>query len=260
MFDFTSARFPVRALSAAAVLALAAGAAHAQKGETVKLAYIDALYDGQAQVISEQAQRDQELLSGYYTRWLQVTRALDEAQALRDQIAASGQNAAAEVPGSSALVLSLLKLQAFTQATDPQSPMQMDVTADPVSRVTAQASSDTSASAAPGLVQSTQPVQVQVGATPLQHVTEVQQRVGEGRLALQRLAVDGLGLGLALLGGQQRPQVELHHVAHRRVRRRRQPAFVQRHGGGGLTGLLQGPGLAQQVRHAQGRAGRAGGL
>ena len=43
MFDFTSARFPVRALSAAAVLALAAGAAHAQKGETVKLAYIDAL-------------------------------------------------------------------------------------------------------------------------------------------------------------------------------------------------------------------------
>jgi branched-chain amino acid transport system substrate-binding protein len=43
MFDFTSARFPVRALSAAAVLALAAGAVHAQKGETVKLAYIDAL-------------------------------------------------------------------------------------------------------------------------------------------------------------------------------------------------------------------------
>ena len=43
MFDFTSARFPVRVLSAAAVLALAAGSAHAQKGETVKLAYIDAL-------------------------------------------------------------------------------------------------------------------------------------------------------------------------------------------------------------------------
>jgi branched-chain amino acid transport system substrate-binding protein len=43
MFDITSARFPVRALTAAAALALAAGAAHAQKGETVKLAYIDAL-------------------------------------------------------------------------------------------------------------------------------------------------------------------------------------------------------------------------
>ncbi|WP_422013102.1 branched-chain amino acid ABC transporter substrate-binding protein [Roseateles sp.] len=43
MFDFTSARFPLRALTAAAALALAAGAAHAQKGETVKLAYIDAL-------------------------------------------------------------------------------------------------------------------------------------------------------------------------------------------------------------------------
>lgn len=43
MFDVTSARFPLRALTAAATLALAAGAAQAQKGETVKLAYIDAL-------------------------------------------------------------------------------------------------------------------------------------------------------------------------------------------------------------------------
>jgi branched-chain amino acid transport system substrate-binding protein len=37
------ARFTMRTLTAAAALALAAGAAHAQKGETVKLAYIDAL-------------------------------------------------------------------------------------------------------------------------------------------------------------------------------------------------------------------------
>jgi branched-chain amino acid transport system substrate-binding protein len=43
MFDTTSARFPLRALTAAAALAFAAGAAQAQKGETVKLAYIDAL-------------------------------------------------------------------------------------------------------------------------------------------------------------------------------------------------------------------------
>ncbi|MFG6462702.1 branched-chain amino acid ABC transporter substrate-binding protein [Roseateles sp. DXS20W] len=43
MLDINSVRFPVRALTAAAALALAAGAAHAQKGETVKLAYIDAL-------------------------------------------------------------------------------------------------------------------------------------------------------------------------------------------------------------------------
>lgn len=43
MFDLNSARFPLRALTAAAALALAAGAAQAQKGETVKLAYIDAL-------------------------------------------------------------------------------------------------------------------------------------------------------------------------------------------------------------------------
>jgi branched-chain amino acid transport system substrate-binding protein len=43
MFDITSTRFAMRTLTAAAALALAAGAAHAQKGETVKLAYIDAL-------------------------------------------------------------------------------------------------------------------------------------------------------------------------------------------------------------------------
>ncbi|KQV89303.1 branched-chain amino acid ABC transporter substrate-binding protein [Pelomonas sp. Root1237] len=45
MFDITSAHVPrlTRAFTAVAVLALAAGAAQAQKGETVKLAYIDAL-------------------------------------------------------------------------------------------------------------------------------------------------------------------------------------------------------------------------
>ncbi|MGQ3053750.1 MAG: branched-chain amino acid ABC transporter substrate-binding protein [Roseateles sp.] len=43
MFDNTSVRFTLRTLSAAAALVLAVGAAHAQKGETVKLAYIDAL-------------------------------------------------------------------------------------------------------------------------------------------------------------------------------------------------------------------------
>jgi len=43
MFDNTTARFTLRTLTAAAALAFAAGAAHAQKGETVKLAYIDAL-------------------------------------------------------------------------------------------------------------------------------------------------------------------------------------------------------------------------
>jgi len=43
MFDITSARFPLRTFAAAAALALAAGSAQAQKGETVKLAYIDAL-------------------------------------------------------------------------------------------------------------------------------------------------------------------------------------------------------------------------
>jgi branched-chain amino acid transport system substrate-binding protein len=43
MIDNNTARFTLRTLTAAAAVALAAGAAHAQKGETVKLAYIDAL-------------------------------------------------------------------------------------------------------------------------------------------------------------------------------------------------------------------------
>ena len=42
MFDITSIRSPLRAI-AAATLVLAAAGAQAQKGETVKLAYIDAL-------------------------------------------------------------------------------------------------------------------------------------------------------------------------------------------------------------------------
>lgn len=43
MFEITSVRFPLRTLSVAAALALSLGCAQAQKGETVKLAYIDAL-------------------------------------------------------------------------------------------------------------------------------------------------------------------------------------------------------------------------
>lgn len=43
MFDTTSVRFPLAQLMAAMALAAAAGSAQAQKGETVKLAYIDAL-------------------------------------------------------------------------------------------------------------------------------------------------------------------------------------------------------------------------
>lgn len=128
------------------------------------VAWVEAVYDGQTQLFTEQVQRDQELLATYYDRWLQVSSALDEATALRRQ----AQGASEEVSGSNALVLSLLKLQGFTQALERRDPPQMEVSAAPDSQITTQAGAETSAASAPGLVQSMQPVQVQVEATPLQ--------------------------------------------------------------------------------------------
>ncbi len=157
-----------QAISNAQATNLSAPYVAEQRGKrAIVEAYIVALYDAQAQVLSEQASRDSQLLADYYTRWLQVTNALDGAQALRGQVAAAGEDATGDVLGSSALVLSLLKLQAFTQATDPD-PQQMELASSPSSNVTAQASDETPAATAPGLLQATQPVQVQVDATPLQ--------------------------------------------------------------------------------------------
>ena len=142
-------------------------------------AYVKSIYDGQVQVVQEQAGRDQQMLKGYYTRWLQVSQALDQATALRTQTQAiadsTGTANSAETDGeagqlgsgSSALVLSLLKLQAFTGALD--TPVTQDLAVDSPSDVTVNAAAaEAQAAAAPGLVQSSQPVQVQVGATPLQ--------------------------------------------------------------------------------------------
>lgn len=152
-------------LSQARASAAAAPALAEQQGKQQLLqAYIGAIYANQNKVFTEQTQRDQELLTGYYTRWLQVTRSLEEAKALRAQAAAGGQ----EASGSDALVLSLLKLQAFTQSLDPQDGQHLDLQARPQSSVSASATEDNAAAAAPGVVQSSQPVQVQVGATPLQ--------------------------------------------------------------------------------------------
>lgn len=145
-----------------------------QRGKRQLLrAYLETVYESQKQVFTQQAQRDQDLLDGYYTRWLQVSRSLDEAQALRSQVAAGattdGASASvAAASGSNALVLSLLKLQAFTQALDARPGQQMDVENTPDARLEASAADQQTAAAAPGLVQSSQPVQVQVGATPLQ--------------------------------------------------------------------------------------------
>ena len=128
------------------------------------VAWIDGIYEGQTQLFTQQVQRDQQQLAGYYSRWQQVSSALDEAQALRLQ--ATGADAA--LSGGNAMVLSLLKLQAFTQALDQRDPPQMELNTAPSTQVTTEATAETPAASAPGVVQSTQPVQVQVEDSPLQ--------------------------------------------------------------------------------------------
>ncbi len=128
---------------------------------------IDALYGGQTSVLAEQVQSDQALLNGYYNSLVQVTRALDSAQSLRALVAST---AGAEIPGSSALVASLLKLQAFTQAADAQQPLaqQSDLRSAPATLSAEGDKETTPVLAVPATVQTSQPVQVQIGATPLQ--------------------------------------------------------------------------------------------
>ena len=128
---------------------------------------IDALYGGQTSVLAEQVQSDQALLNGYYSSLVQVTRALDSAQSLRALVAST---AGAEIPGSSALVASLLKLQAFTHAADAQQPLaqQSDLRSAPATLSAEGNKETTPVLAVPATVQTSQPVQVQIGATPLQ--------------------------------------------------------------------------------------------
>lgn len=128
---------------------------------------IDALYGGQTSVLAGQVQSDQALLNGYYNSLVQVTRALDSAQSLRALVAST---AGAEIPGSSALVASLLKLQAFTQAADAQQPLaqQSDLRSAPATLSAEGNKETTPVLAVPATVQTSQPVQVQIGATPLQ--------------------------------------------------------------------------------------------
>lgn len=167
------------AVAARTQVAEAIGDAHAQnlsapivaeqegKRDLVK-AWVDTLYLGQSEVVSQQGQRDRTLLQGYYTRWLQASLALAEAQALRTQTESLVDGAADGAgSGSNALVLSLLKLQAFTTALDTTSTQELSLDTPSDVNIAASAS-DAQAAAAPGLVQSSQPVQVQVGATPLQ--------------------------------------------------------------------------------------------
>lgn len=126
------------------------------------LAYIDAVKQGQTAVFTEQVERDRGLLDSYYTRWLQVSLALDEAATLRQQ----AQGGEEQLLGSSALVLSLLRLQASTSVLDPAPPQTMNIQAG--DQQVDSAAQPFPAAPSPGAMQSTQPVQVQVGATPLQ--------------------------------------------------------------------------------------------
>ncbi len=130
-------------------------------------ASIDALYGGQTSVLADQVQSDTALLSGYHSSLVQVTRALDSAQSLRALVAATDGT---DVPGSSALVASLLKLQAFTQATDAPAPLaqQSDLRSGPATLSATGDKETTPVVAVPATVQTNQPVQVQIGATPLQ--------------------------------------------------------------------------------------------
>jgi uncharacterized protein involved in exopolysaccharide biosynthesis len=170
------------------------------KGQrNLALAYIDAYYKGQEAVISEQGQRDRDLLGGYYTRWLQTTRALQEAESLRGQISETGD----AILGSSALVLTLLKLQAYTQALDPQDPQLMDIITQPDTQITAQATNENAAASAPALVQSTQPVQVQVADSPLQLNLDDKSEVSRDDLLVDADAlIAALTLRLTTLEGQ----------------------------------------------------------
>lgn len=138
---------------------VAAPYAREQEGRReLLLAQIDALYGAQSEVFQQQVDRDTQLLQGYYTRWLQVTRALDEARTLRMQVADSGENAS----GGSALVAQVLKLQALTQMTDPQPALQGEVRQD------VQLPPSSQQQPAQQVIETNPPLQVQVGGTPLQ--------------------------------------------------------------------------------------------
>jgi capsular polysaccharide biosynthesis protein len=139
-------------------------AAEQQGRRTLALAYINALLDGQTAVFSKQVERDLSLLDTYYSRWIDVVSARDEAVALRSQ-AGEGQG---DLLGSNAMVLSVLRLQAFTNLLEQSRPQNLNVDASSEAQISAQPPTDNSISPSPGVVQTSQPVQVQVAQPALQ--------------------------------------------------------------------------------------------
>lgn len=140
-----------------------------QSGQrALQVRLIEAAHEGAAAIFDEQAARDLALLDGYYTRWLNVTTARDEAVALRAQ----ADGAEEELLGSNAMVLTLLRLQAFTGVLDDAQTESMHVENAPEAETTTEVSTDQRVAAAPGVLQTSQPVQVQVSSPALQVLIE----------------------------------------------------------------------------------------
>ena len=78
-------------------------------------AYLDAIYNGQTLVFSEQAQFKLQEMSGAYDRLARATSLLEEARTLRTQLADADQDRLV----SGALTLQILHLQAFAGNTQP---------------------------------------------------------------------------------------------------------------------------------------------
>jgi hypothetical protein len=116
-----------------------AGDRRAELGRQIveKQTVIDQITKARSAVAAGHLSAEAEIRTSHFDRWLQVTSALEQARALRDQVAAGS----ATSTGGGALVVELLKLQAFTQVLGP--------------------------SAATRELQSQEPVQVQL-ETPLQ--------------------------------------------------------------------------------------------
>lgn len=140
-----------------------------QSGQrALQVRLIEAAHEGATAVFDQQVARDLALLDHYYTRWLDVTTAHDDALALRAQSEAGDD----ELLGSNEMVLTLLRLQSLTGALDGAANESMQVENAPEAVTTAESSTDQRLAAAPGVLQTSQPVQVQVSNPALQVLIE----------------------------------------------------------------------------------------
>lgn len=130
----------------------------------LRVATIDALYDTRRVIFSQQVERDLTLLDRYYSRLIEVTTALDEALALKDQSSATGES----LLGSNKMVLALLRLQSMTSVLDVPENQANDLGATAIDVQSAQPAGDATTVVVPGVLQANLPVQVQVNTPALQ--------------------------------------------------------------------------------------------